>query len=98
MAEKKKELSFEEALKRLEFIVRELETGQVSLEKMMDYFEEGTQLVKFCTARLNEVERKIEVLLKKGDAVVREPFDAERLTGSGEEEEPPGGETGEGPF
>ncbi len=79
MAEKKskKELTFEEALARLETIVKEMESGELSLEKMMAHFEEGNELVKHCTGKLNEVERKIEVLVKKGDAVETAPFEAE---------------------
>lgn len=78
MAEKKtdKAQSFEKALERLETIVGEMEGGTLSLEKMTAYFEEGTALVKFCTQKLNEVEKKIEILTKKGDAVAAEPFDA----------------------
>ena len=65
---------FEKALARLEKIVSEMEGGNLSLEKMMAHFEEGSQLVKLCTRKLNEVERKIEVLVKKGDEVTTEPF------------------------
>ena len=82
MTEKKKEKkepNFEEALARLEAIVGEMEGGQVSLEKMMAYFEEGSALVKYCTGKLNEVERKIELLVKKGESVATEPFDEKGL-------------------
>jgi exodeoxyribonuclease VII small subunit len=77
MAEKKsdKAQNFEKALERLETIVGEMEAGTLSLEKMMACFEEGTELVKFCTQKLNEVEKKIEILAKKGDEIVAEPFD-----------------------
>ncbi len=76
MAEKIKEEepSFEKSLGRLEDIVKEMESGQLSLERMMAHFEEGSKLVKSCTHKLNEVEKKIEVLVKKGQAVVTEPF------------------------
>ena len=79
MAEKQadKKPSFEKALARLEAIVKEMEGGEVSLEKMMAYFEEGTELVKYCTTKLGEVEKKIEMLVKKGDEIVTEPFEAE---------------------
>ncbi|MBN1269514.1 MAG: exodeoxyribonuclease VII small subunit [Kiritimatiellae bacterium] len=75
----KKELSFEEALTRLETIVEEMEGGKVSLEKMMAHFEEGSKLVKYCAAQLNEVERKIELLVRKGDSAAAEPFDEKGL-------------------
>lgn len=77
MAEKKAEqpMTFEKALARLEAIVAEMEGGSLSLEKMMAYFEEGTALIKFCTAQLNEVERKIEILIKKGEEIQTAPFE-----------------------
>jgi len=68
-------VSFEKALERLESIVSEMEGGSLSLDKMISRFEEGQSLLKFCTQKLNEVERKIEVLVKKGDKVSTEPFD-----------------------
>ncbi|OGV57443.1 MAG: exodeoxyribonuclease VII small subunit [Lentisphaerae bacterium RIFOXYA12_FULL_48_11] len=68
-------ISFEKALERLEEIVEEMEGGSLSLDKMIAGFEEGQTLLKFCTQKLNEVEKKIEVLVKKGDKVSTEPFD-----------------------
>ena len=78
MAEKKndKAQNFEKALERLETIVGEMESGTLSLEKMMACFEEGTELIRFCSRKLNEVEKKIEILTKKGDSVAAEPFES----------------------
>jgi exodeoxyribonuclease VII small subunit len=70
-------LSFEKALERLEKIVSEMESGSMSLEDMIARFEEGQGLIKFCSRKLNEVERKIEILVKKGDEIVTEPFEEE---------------------
>ena len=77
MAEKKSEKNqnFEKALERLETLVSEMQSGALSLEKMMACFEEGTELVKFCSQKLNEVEKKIEILAKKGGEIVSEPFE-----------------------
>ncbi|MFH0879129.1 MAG: exodeoxyribonuclease VII small subunit [Lentisphaerota bacterium] len=77
MAEKisEKKMSFEKALERLEAIVADMESGKLGLEKMMESFEEGSKLVQFCTQKLNEVERKIEILVKKGGEVVAQPFE-----------------------
>lgn len=72
-----REPSFEKALTQLETIVQEMETGSLPLEKMMEQFEEGMRLIALCSAKLNEVERKIEILVKKGDKVVPEPFEPE---------------------
>ena len=68
-------MTFEKALARLEAIVAEMEGGQLSLEKMMEVFEEGSGLVKFCSGQLNEVEKKIETLIKKGDGTDTAPFE-----------------------
>ena len=69
MGEQKKnekpERSFEEALARLEKIVKDMESGDLPLDKTMKLFEEGMKLSKFCTARLGETEKKIEVLMKE---------------------------------
>ena len=75
MADQKK--SFEKSLVRLEEIVAEMESGSLDLEKMISCSEEGQGLIKFCTDKLNEVDRKIEVLVKKGEDVVSEPMDGE---------------------
>ena len=79
-------ISFEKALGRLESIVEEMEGGQLSLEDMMKRFEEGQALVKVCATTLDQVERRIEILVKKGEEVVAEPFDEEPTSGGGAEE------------
>ena len=70
-----KQPGFEKSLERLETVVREMESGELSLEKMMKHFEEGMSLVGICSARLNEVERKIELLVKQGDQTTLAPFE-----------------------
>ena len=77
-----KKQSFEQALARLEAVVKEMEAGSLSLEKMTAHFEEGQTLVKFCAAKLDEVEKKIEVLVKKDGNVNAEPFDPDEDTES----------------
>jgi exodeoxyribonuclease VII small subunit len=67
--------SFEEALKQLEKIVQELESGDLPLEKAMQKFEEGMQLSKYCSDKLDETEKKIQVLLKDQEGqLVEQPF------------------------
>lgn len=61
----KKELDFEAALSRLEEVVAQMEGGKLSLEQMISHFEEGSSLVGNCNGRLNEVEKRIEKLVKK---------------------------------
>ncbi|MFI5359124.1 MAG: exodeoxyribonuclease VII small subunit [Halanaerobiales bacterium] len=62
-----RKLDFEEALARLEEVVKELEDGGLSLEKSLELFEEGVKLVKFCKMELDQAERKIEIVLKKDE-------------------------------
>ena len=71
-----KQPCFEKSLERLETIVQEMESGTLSLDKMMKDFEEGMGLVKFCNEKLNEVEHKIEILVKKNGETTTEPFAA----------------------
>jgi exodeoxyribonuclease VII small subunit len=73
MAEKKN-ADFEQSLERLETLVAEMESGSLSLEAMMKHFEEGSKLVEVCSAKLNEVEQKIEKLVKKDGELKEEPF------------------------
>ena len=76
MAKKEEILTFEAALKRLETIVEQMESGETDLDTMIASFEEGQRLVKFCTAKLNEVEKKIEKIVKDGAGnVTVEPFE-----------------------
>ena len=78
--------SFEKALSELEAIVAAMESGALPLEKMMEQYEQGMGLISFCSAKLNEVEKKIEIMMKRGDKVVPEPFDPEK-SDSGENTE-----------
>jgi exodeoxyribonuclease VII small subunit len=77
---------FEQALERLEKIVREMESGELSLESMMARFEEGQKLVKSCGETLGQVERRIEILVKEGNKVVAKPFDTGRGVAEPEDE------------
>lgn len=61
---KAEELSFEEALKKLETIVEAMEAGDLPLETLLARFEEGTRLAKICQAKLAEAELKIQQLEK----------------------------------
>ena len=56
--------TFEASLEALEQIVRELERGDLSLEKSLVLFEQGIRLSRECQERLNQAERRIEVLLR----------------------------------
>ena len=56
--------SFEASLEALEQIVHELESGDLPLEKSLQLFEDGIRLSRQCQERLNQAERRIEVLLR----------------------------------
>ena len=56
--------SFEAALTRLEEVLEALEHGNLNLEEALKAFEEGVNLVRFCHGKLDEVERRVELLLK----------------------------------
>ena len=58
--------TFEQAIKRLEEIVAELEEGNLPLEESLKIYEEGVELTKFCFTKLNETEDKIKTLVKTG--------------------------------
>jgi len=66
---------FEEALPELESIVKKLEEGDLSLDESLRLFEEGVRLSRYCNQKLEEAEKKIEILMKneKGDLEKR-PF------------------------
>ncbi len=67
---------FETSLKKLEEVVRRLEGGSLSLEDSLKAFEEGVRHASFCSKKLDEAERRVEVLLKqKNGSFKREPFE-----------------------
>lgn len=71
-------LKFEQALERLEKIVAEMESAELPLEEVVGRFEEGTRLMRFCAQKLEEAEKKIEILAKKKDGTVTtEAFEQE---------------------
>ena len=74
-----KNKSFESSLEALEHIVRQLEDGDLPLEKSLELFEQGIRLSRECQERLGQAERRIEILLRdnQGRTVVSE-FAAEK--------------------
>lgn len=78
--------TFESSLEELERIVRELEQGELPLEKSLELFERGVKLSRECQDRLNQAERKIEVLMRdnQGRPVVK-PFAPETDENAGNE-------------
>lgn len=66
---------FETSLKKLEDVVHKLEGGSLSLDDSIKAFEEGVKHAAFCAKKLDEAERKVEILIKQRDGSFRkEPF------------------------
>ena len=63
----KKKQTFEASLKKLEKIVGQLEDGDLSLEESLKLFEDGVKLSRECRDRLDQAERRIEILLKDNE-------------------------------
>jgi exodeoxyribonuclease VII small subunit len=62
---------FETALKRLEEIVKKLENGELSLDSALQLFEEGIKLSRLCHTKLEEAERRVEILVKNSSGQPR---------------------------
>jgi exodeoxyribonuclease VII small subunit len=58
---------FESASAELESIVKKMEEGDLTLEKALELYERGVQLSRFCHAKLEEAERRLEVLNERGE-------------------------------
>ena len=68
MTETPREITnFETAIQELESIVKTMETGDLSLEESLKLFERGVELSRFCHSRLEDAERRIEILTERGD-------------------------------
>ena len=78
MEEELKVKDFESALRTLEDIVGKLETGDLTLEKSLELFEEGIKISRFCGAKLEEAERKVEMLTRTAAGTLSaQPFSEE---------------------
>jgi len=80
--------TFESSLEELERIVRQLEQGELTLEKSLELFEQGVKLSRDCQERLSQAERRIEILMRdnQGRASVR-PFDPDSELGASDEDD-----------
>jgi len=92
------EIKFEEALKRLEKIVNDLEDGNLSLDSSLEKYEEGITLSKMCAKKLEAAKKKVELLLKNEDGTFElKPFD-ERSAEEAAPKKRAKGKTGENLF
>jgi len=68
-------MKFEEGLRKLEDIVNTLDQGQVALDEALSLFKEGLHLTKELSKTLDDIERRVEILVKKDDgSVEKKPF------------------------
>jgi exodeoxyribonuclease VII small subunit len=75
---------FEEALSKLEKIVSKLEKGDIPLEESLKLFEEGIRLSRFCNQKLDEAEKRVEILLEDKEGILKpQPFDPSVSSGQG---------------
>lgn len=70
--------SFETCLDELEKVVKELEGGDLSLERSIQLFERGMSLSDTCRKQLEEAETRVEMLIRKEGKIVAEPFRVEK--------------------
>ena len=78
MDTKTKDIKFEDAVGRLEDIVEKLEDGEIELEQALALFEEGMQLSKLCSTKLDEAKKKIQILKDTANGVKKlEDFETE---------------------
>lgn len=67
--------TFEKAMSQLEQIVHDLETGDLTLEKALKKFEQGIKLSRFCSNKLDETEKRINILMQdQNGKVIDKPF------------------------
>ena len=65
---------FEEALEKLEEIVRRMEAGEMTLEESLKAFEEGIKLSRLCSKKLDEADRRVDLLLRQEGELVTKSF------------------------
>ena len=73
-----KPASFEACLEELETVVKELEGGDLPLERALELFERGVQLSGTCRRQLEEAETRVEILTRKNGRMQPEPFRPEK--------------------
>lgn len=71
---KKETINFEETMKKLEAIVKELESDELDLDTSVSKFEEGMKLSKQCSDFLENAEKRISILIKDGEEIKEEDF------------------------
>jgi exodeoxyribonuclease VII small subunit len=77
MAKKKQGYDFEQSLTNLEQLVEQMESGELSLEKALETFEQGIQLTRQCQTMLSEAEQKVQLLVDNNGTLESQPFNTD---------------------
>jgi len=80
---REREVGFEQSLQALEKIVRQLESGDLPLERALELYEEGVALYRRCQVQLEEAEQKVKLLVKERGEIKTIPFELSRAVGNG---------------
>ena len=71
----KENVKFEDAMIELENIVERLQDEELGLEDSLSVFERGINLVKYCSSKLDDTKKKVEILTKKNGKIIKKDFD-----------------------
>ncbi len=77
MPKAKKAIDFEKSLDKLEQLIEDMESGELSLEQSLKAFEQGVKLTRECQTALSDAEQKVQLLLEENDELKSVDFDAE---------------------
>lgn len=77
MPRKSTKINFESSIEELEKIVEQMESGEITLEESLKYFERGIELTQSCQQILSSAEQKVEILMQKNGQQQRVSFDSE---------------------
>ena len=80
MAKKKTAPDFEKSLQTLEQLVEQMESGELTLEKSLEAFEQGIRLTKECQQALREAEQKVQILMNQNGSEALQPFSEDDTT------------------
>lgn len=72
--EEKKNITYEQAAAELESIVELLENGELTLEDSIRMFEKGIELVRFCNKKLDDIEKRITILIEGKDGMIEKDY------------------------
>jgi len=67
-----KSRTFEDAMSELEGIVQKLEKGELSIDESIEYFQKGVELSRYCSKKLDEIEKRITILIEEENGDIKE--------------------------